>query len=132
MREIIEYFKKCPCLFNYDIKEDYLGSSSTSICIAHNGGEVLIKSYASGDMLKQINFKLMLREFFTGQAGELFDGISSWIEHNDTPLPILSEDRTCEYIEVTKGPSLVKTEVSGGVYEMSFRLVYYLKGVKDE
>lgn len=132
MKEIIEFFKQFPCLVGCRIREDFLAPEEGSIAIAHDGGEQTLKVYTSGDMLGQICFKLLYRGFFTGEAGKIFDEISCKIAESKVELPVLSGGRTVQYIEITEGPAMIKTEVGAGVYEMKFRLVYYRKGERNE
>ena len=132
MKRITKFFEKCPCLAGRKIREDFLGPESGSVAIAHGGGNPTVKTYASGDCLEQVSYKFMLREFFLGEAGALFEKLSQWIEEGKEPLPDPGEGKKAQYIEITEGPVLVKTEVGAGVYEMKFRLVYYRKGVGNE
>ena len=128
MKAITDYFKKCPALSGRTIREDFLGPESGNIAIAPDRGEHTIKVYASGDMLGQISFKIMVRENFTGSANKIFEAISDWIDGEADELPELCGGKTSQYIEIIEGPALVKTDVTAGVYEMKLRLVYYRKG----
>lgn len=127
MKVITEYFKNCPALLGKTLREDYLTPESGSVAIVPDGGEQIVKQYASGDILGQIAFKILVREYFTGAASALLDSISAWVKSQDS-MPILGGGRDAQYFEVTEGPVLVKTEVSAGVYEMKLRLIYYSKG----
>lgn len=129
MKEIIEFFKQCPCLADKKVREDYLGPESGSIAIVYDGGEQILKKYTSGDSLGQISVKIMMRAFFTGEANSFFEGISDWINEETTLLPKLCGDKVAQYFEITEAPLLVKTEVGAGIYEMKLKLIYYRKGV---
>ena len=131
MKQIVEYFKKCPAMSGRTLREDYFAPESGSAAIMPDGGEKVLKQYTSGDMLGQYKFKLLLRENFVGKAGNFFDQLSEWIAGGSQNLPELGANKTTQYIEVTEGPALIKTEVGAGVYEMKFRLVYYRKGVTE-
>ena len=127
MKAIVEYFKNCPQLSGQSVREDYLDAASGSVAIVPDGGEQIIKKYASGDYLGQISFKIMVRENFTGKVSQLLESISNWIE-NQVVMPMLDLDRQAQYMEVSEGTRLVKTEAGAGIYEMKLRLVYYRKG----
>lgn len=129
MKKIIDYLKGYRPLSGRVISEDYLGPKSGSISLSRDGGEKILKSYTSGDMLCQENYKILIRHSFTGEATELLKGLCDYISEEAAELPTLSEDKTPQYFEVTDCPSLVKTETGGGIYQMKFRLVYYRKGV---
>lgn len=131
MKAIINYLKKCPVLSDLKVREDYLGPESGSVAIAPDGGEQTVKVYASGDMLGQISFKILVRENFIGSASELLLKIADWISCSPE-LPDMIGNKTSQYVEVTEGPILVKTDVGAGIYEMKLRLVYYRKGVGNE
>ena len=128
MKQIVEFFKKCPEMVAVTLREDYLAPGPGSAAIVADGGEQVLRLYTSGDILGQYNFKLLVRENFTGGAEKLFTGLSDWLEQGKEKLPEMSGNKTAEYIEVAEGPSLIKTEVGAGIYEMKFRLVYYRKG----
>ena len=132
MKEIINFFKQCPCIADKKLREDYLGPESGSIAIIPDGGEQILKTYASGDMLGQICVKILMRSFFTGEANKIFNEISDWITEGTTSLPKLFGDKVAQYFEITEAPLLIKTEVNAGIYEMKLKLVYYRKGVKNE
>ena len=128
MKEMIEFLKSCPAFSDVSMGEDFLSPCSGSIALVPDGGVQVAKRYTSGDVLGQYNFKLLLRENFTGQASKIFAGFSDWI--SDGNLPALDGDKTAQYIEITEGPALIKTEVGAGIYDMKFTLVYYSKGVR--
>ena len=109
------------------MREDYLGPESGNVAIAPDGGEQKLKVYASGDMQGQICFKIMVRENFTGNASKIFEGISDWLAEQEN-LPILGGGKESQYLEISEGPALVKTDVNAGIFEMKLRLVYYRKG----
>lgn len=132
MKEIIGFFKKCPCLADKKISENYLGPKSGSIAIVPDGGEHTLKVYTSGDMLGQISVKILMRSFFTGEANNIFEQIVDWVSEDSVKLPNLCGDKVAQYFEITQGPLLVKTEANAGIYEMKLKLIYYRKGVKNE
>lgn len=130
MKEIIDFLKECPAFSGVELREDFLSARSGSAAIVPDGGKQLLRRYTSGDLLGQYNFKLLVRENFTGQANRVFGMFSEWIDKGN--LPDLSGDKTAQYIEITEGPALIKTETGAGIYDMKFTLVYYEKGVKNE
>ena len=128
MNVMVEFLKKCPAFSDVTLGEDFLSPKSGRVAVVPDGGAQVVKRYTSGDMLGQYNFKLLLRENFTGQADRMFSGFTDWI--NEGNLPLLEGDKTAQYIEITEGPALIKTEVGAGIYDMKFSLVYYGKGVR--
>ena len=126
MKKIVDFLKGCPAFSDVNLGEDFLSPKSGSVAVVPDGGAQVVKRYMSGDMLGQYNFKLLLRENLTGQADKIFSEFSEWI--NGGNLPDLDGDKTAQYIEITEGPALIKTEVGAGIYDMKFRLVYYRKG----
>ena len=129
MKKILQFFKQCPAFSAISLREDFLAPEAGSAAIVPDGGDEILRRYTSGDVLGQFNIKLLLREGFTGEAGQFFEMLSDWIEEGGTPLPELGGNKTAQYVEVVEGPKLIKTEVGAGIYEMKFRLVYYRKGV---
>ena len=132
MKEITEFFKQCPCFNGKKVREDFLSSETGSVAITHDGGERTVKKYASGDCLEQLCFKLMLRETFGGEAGRLFKALELWLTEGKQELPEMGDGYAPQYMEITEGPALVKTEVGAGIYEMKLKMVYYRKGVNNE
>lgn len=130
MKEITEFLKKCPCFAGKNVREDLLTPQPGSVAIAPDGGSRIVKKYASGDSLEQICFKMMMRENFGGEAGKLLETLEKWLADGSEKLPDEVDGIYPQFIEITEGPTLVKTEVGAGVYEMKLRLVYYRKGVK--
>ena len=128
MKEMMEFLKKCPAFSGMELREDFLSARSGSAAVVPDGGKQLLRRYTSGDLLRQYNFKLLLRENFTGQADRVFREFTEWIDKGN--LPVLSGDKTAQYIEITEGPALIKTETGAGIYDMKFTLVYYEKGVR--
>ena len=126
MKEIINFFRTCPAFSGKKVREDYLGPESGSVAIAPDGGESILKTYTSGDMLGQICFKILVRDNYTGAANALFEDISHWLISVKS-LPELSKGHA-QYIDVLEEPVLVKTDVNAGIYEMKLRLVYYREG----
>ncbi len=128
MTEIINFFKKCPVLMEKDIFEDALPPQTGCLSILLDGGEEIVKTYSTGDMLGQISFKLLIREFSDGRLAKLIAELLSWLSGPLATLPNVLKDTVSQYIEVTDCGSLVKSEINSAVYEMKFRLVYYRKG----
>lgn len=128
MKKMVDFLKRCPAFSDVSLGEDFLSPKSGSAAVVPDGGAQLVKRYTSGDMLEQYNFKLLLRENFTGQANKIFRGFSDWISNGN--LPDLDGDKIAQYIEITEGPALIKTEVGAGIYDIKFTLVYYRKGVR--
>ncbi len=128
MKEMVDFLKKCPAFSGIALREDFLSPVSGSAAIVPDGGKQIVKRYTSGDMLGQYNFKLLVRENFTGQAGSIFREFSEWVAKGN--LPCLGGDKIAQYIDITEGPALIKTEVGAGIYDMKFTLVYYEKGVR--
>ncbi len=128
MTEIINFFKKCPVLMEKEIFEDALPPKTGCLSILPDGGEEIVKTYSTGDMLGQISFKLLIREFSDGRASKLMGEVLNWLSGPLPTLPNVLEGTVSQYIEVTDCGSLVKSEINSAVYEMKLRLVYYRKG----
>lgn len=126
MKEIINFFRSCPALSGKAVREDYLGPESGSVAIAPDGGEHIIKTYTSGDILGQICFKMLIRDNYTGAASRLYEDVLEWLT-DCSKLPELAYGHA-QYIDIVERPVLVKTDVNAGIYEMKLRLVYYRKG----
>lgn len=126
MKEILQFFKKCPAFDKVNLREDFLSPLTGSSAIVPDGGEGILKRYTTGDILGQYNYKIMLREAYIGQASEFFLKLTEWLGKGY--LPDMEGEKTAQYIEITGMPELIKSEVGAGIYHMKIRLVYYAKG----
>lgn len=132
IKELHEFFEKCPLLSGGEMNVDYLGSESGSYTIEPVPCEPVLKKYHTGGERRQYTFRIALRQNYRGspaenmQNEELCEKLADWVEEcaEKGVLPELSDGKTAQEISVITG-GYMNDESSGYArYQIGFRLVY--------
>ena len=89
LKQIKEYFKKCPLLEGSKINVNYLAEKALSYSIEAEPGERTIKNYVDGGELRQKVFLFASREEFdydpkgNEDIAKFYEELSAWIDENN-------------------------------------------------
>ncbi len=132
IKELYEFFAKCPLLSNGEINVDYLGSENGSYTIETLPCEPVLKKYLTGGERCQYSFQIALRQNYRGspaenmQNEELCERLADWVEEcaEKGVLPELSDGKTAQDLSVTTGGYMYDESSGYARYQIGFRLVY--------
>ncbi len=132
IKELQEFFAKCPYLKEEKQNIDFLGKSEGCFSIQAVPTEPVIKRYQTGGSLRQYCFLLALRQRFGGTATEnlkneqLCENIADWVEEcsGNGNLPKLENGGVAQNISVTSGGYMFDESTNHARYQIGLRLIY--------
>lgn len=136
IESIRTYISKCPHLNDFaQINVDYLNKDTGSYSIEVSPSNPIIKTYVSGDTLRQLVFTFSSREsygvdeIYNIENSGFYEDFSNWLEErsNIGDLPVLDVNKTSHKIEVLTPGYVFQTDIDRGQYQIQLRLIYYQK-----
>lgn len=135
LKQIKEYFKKCPLLEGSKINVNYLAEKALSYSIEAEPGERTIKNYVDGGELRQKVFLFASREEFdydpkvNEDIAKFYDELSAWIDENNKKRILPKLDKGCEPFEVKISSSEYLTSEDGKTarFQMQLKLIYKIQ-----
>lgn len=132
IKELHEFFTRCPLLEGAELDVDYLGADGGSFTIETVPCEPVIKRYYTGGSLRQYCFLLALRRPYSMSPAEnienemLCEKLAAWAEEcgENAALPELGGGKTAQRLEVTSGGYMFDEAANHARYQIGFRLTY--------
>lgn len=132
LKQIKEYFKKCPLLEGSKINVNYLAEKALSYSIEAEPGERTIKNYVDGGELRQKVFLFASREEFdydpkgNEDIAKFYEELSAWIDENNKKriLPKLDKKYEPFEIKISSGEYLMSEDGKTARFQMQLKLIY--------
>ena len=128
-----DYMRTCPLLNEGKINVDYLGDKTGEYTIDVMIETPVIKRYADGGSLRQINFVFGSREYYGADIltnldnSGFYEAFSEWVEDQNklNVLPSLEGENTAQSIECLSPGYLFDNQADLARYQIQMRLTYY-------
>ena len=133
IESIREYMSRCPLLSEGNINVDFLGSENIEYSIETVPCEPVIKYYVGGASLRQYEFIIASREFYSTdvvqniQNSAFYEKLAEWIEEKSRNkiLPVLeNEKQSAQKLEILTHGALISEDAKTAVYQIQLRLIY--------
>lgn len=128
-----DYMRTCPLLNEGKINVDYLGDKTGEYTIDVMIETPVVKRYADGGSLRQINFVFGSREYYGADIltnldnSGFYEAFSKWVEGQNKlkVLPSLEGESTAQSIECLSPGYLFDNQADLARYQIQMRLTYY-------
>ena len=135
IENIRNFLLKCPYLKKGRLLVDYLTHEVGDYSIEVLPTKGTLKTYLSGDKLKEMLFVFASREFYGSDAISnmenlnFYEDFSNWLKEksNKKELPYLDENKTAQFIESISSGYVYDEQAKSARYQIQIRLVYYEK-----
>ncbi len=132
IKELQEFFEKCPLLSNACMNVDFLPEHEDSYTIETVPCEPVLHRYYTGGSLRQYCFVLAFRKAYGGSPGEnmrneqLCEELAEWAEEcsDNAVLPNLGNGRTAQRLCVTSGGYMFDESSNHARYQIGLQLIY--------
>lgn len=126
LKQVTDYLQKCPFFENTVIGQDYLGEEIGAVSVQGVSCEPIVQQYADGATLRQFMFEVLVRIDASAEIEPYFDAVTKWFSQN---VPLLEDGRCAQRFEIVKSGAVHDREYSSVRYGMTWRLLYYQRGV---
>lgn len=127
------FLKTCPLLNDGKINVDYLGVEAGEYSIDVMPDSPIVKRYADGGTLRQVNFIFGSRKYYGADVltnlenSGFYEEFSEWIENQNVcgTLPSLEGEKVTQKIECLSPGYLFDNQADLARYQIQMRLTYF-------